>query len=123
MADAVEKKRESEKKIVTQMIFLFCRHKHHKLTRSISNQTHLLCSDCHRLTLYAQERSDRCPFMAEKTFCANCSIHCYETKMREKIREVMRYAGPLMIFYHPLEACKHIVSSYIEKKRLEKRDA
>lgn len=118
MADAVEKKRENEKKIVTQMISLFCRRKHHARSRSIMNQEELLCSDCHRLSLYAQERSDRCPFMAEKTFCANCSIHCYETKMREKIREVMRYAGPRIVFYHPIVAVKHVLSSYIEKKKI-----
>lgn len=120
MADAVEKKRENEKKIVAQMISFFCRRKHHKRSRSITDHGELLCSDCHHLSLYAQEKSDRCPFMAEKTFCANCSIHCYETNMREKIREVMRYAGPRMIFYRPCEAIKHVLSSFIEKRRLEK---
>ena len=30
----------------------------------------------------------------EKTFCSNCTVHCYRPEMRERIRTVMRYAGP-----------------------------
>ncbi len=29
----------------------------------------------------------------EKTFCANCKVHCYKPEMREKIRAVMRFFG------------------------------
>jgi antitoxin component of MazEF toxin-antitoxin module len=29
--------------------------------------------------------------------------------MRDKIRTVMRYAGPRMIFYHPVLAIKHLL--------------
>ena len=31
--------------------------------------------------------------------------------MREKIREVMRFSGPRLIFYHPIMAVRHIVES------------
>ncbi len=43
-------------------------------------------------------------------FCSKCPIHCYKPKMREHIREVMRYSGPRMIFYHPIIAIKHMLS-------------
>lgn len=36
---------------------------------------------------------------------------------REKIREVMRFAGPRMLLYHPAMALRHVVSSMREKKR------
>ena len=43
-----------------------------------------------------------------------------ESKMSaEKIREVMRFSGPRMIFYHPYLAIKHVIESKKEKKRLE----
>ena len=29
--------------------------------------------------------------MKEKTFCANCKVHCYKPEMREQIRQVMRF--------------------------------
>ena len=40
--------------------------------------------------------------------------------MREKIREVMRFSGPRMLFYHPTVAIRHIIESVKEKKRMEK---
>ena len=33
------------------------------------------------------------------------SVRC----MREKIRAVMRYSGPRMIFHHPFAAIRHLV--------------
>ena len=40
--------------------------------------------------------------MESKTFCSNCRVHCYCPDMREKIRMVMRFSGPRMLFYHPV---------------------
>ena len=37
--------------------------------------------------------------METKTFCSNCKVHCYKPEMRKKIRAVMRFSGPRMIFY------------------------
>ena len=68
---------------------------------------------------YARSRSDHCPFMETKTFCANCRVHCYKSEMREKIREVMRFSGPRMLFVHPIMAIHHVISTKREKKRLE----
>ena len=31
--------------------------------------------------------------MEQKTFCANCKVHCYKPEMREQIRKVMRFSG------------------------------
>ena len=39
--------------------------------------------------------------------------------MREKIRAVMRFSGPRMIFHHPLMAICHVIETKKEKKRLE----
>ena len=46
-----------------------------------------------------------------KKFCSCCKVHCYKSGMREKIREVMRFSGPRLIFYHPIMAVRHIVES------------
>lgn len=100
-------KREREKKIVSQMITLYCRKKHR--TKAT------LCAECAALDAYARERSDKCPFMETKTFCSNCKVHCYRPDMRERIREVMRFSGPRMIFYHPVAAVRHLIESRREK--------
>ena len=108
----VSTKREREKKIVSQMIALYCKKKH--------GGKKGLCTECEELMQYARLRSDKCPFMETKTFCSNCKVHCYKPDMREKIREVMRYSGPRMIFTHPITAVRHVIESKKEKRRLEK---
>ncbi len=107
----VQDKRTREIETVTQMIALYCRKKHGGLN---------LCPECAALADYARQRSERCPFMETKTFCSNCRVHCYRPEMREKIREVMRFSGPRMIFYHPVMALRHVIESKKEKKRLER---
>ena len=95
-------KREREKQLVSQMIALYCKKNHGGKT---------LCPDCAALDAYARQRSDKCPFMETKTFCSNCAVHCYRPDMREKIRLVMRFSGPLMILYHPILAIRHVIAS------------
>jgi hypothetical protein len=110
MTKDIKAKREREKVIVSQMIALYCK-KNHKTDR--------LCPDCFALDNYARQRSDKCPFMETKTFCSNCKIHCYKPEMRDKIRIVMRFSGPRMIFHHPIAAVRHIIETRKEKKKLE----
>ena len=105
----VQDKREKEKEVVSLMIRLYCRKKHGGKT---------LCPDCTALEAYARSRSDRCPFMAEKSFCSNCKVHCYKPEMREKIRAVMRFSGPRMLLYHPLMALCHVLATQREKRRI-----
>ncbi|MGN0479937.1 MAG: nitrous oxide-stimulated promoter family protein [Lachnospiraceae bacterium] len=112
MGKSVDTRREREKKLVSQMIALYCRKKH--------GGRHALCEECAELDGYARQRSDKCPFMETKTFCVNCKVHCYKPAMREKIREVMRFSGPRMIFSHPITALRHVIETGKEKKRLEK---
>ena len=58
---------------------------------------------------YATRRLDRCVFGDDKPTCANCKVHCYTATKREEVRVVMRYAGPRMMWRHPVLALAHIV--------------
>ena len=111
-ADKTALKREREKRVVAMMILLYCRKRH--------GSKGALCPDCEALRRYSCERSDKCPFMQNKTFCSNCRVHCYKPEMREKIREVMRFSGPRMIFRHPIMAVRHLIETKKEKKRINK---
>lgn len=111
MKGGVDSKREREKAMVTEMIALYCKKQH--------GTKQGLCPDCQALTDYACSRSDRCPFMETKTFCSNCRVHCYKPDMRERIRAVMRFSGPRMLFHHPVAALRHVIETKKEKKRLE----
>ena len=86
---------------VAAMIRRYCRDRHHT--------TDGLCPECAKLLAYARRRLTRCPFQERKTTCGKCPVHCYAPAMRERIREVMRYAGPRMLFSHPLLALMHLL--------------
>ena len=103
-------KRMREKHIVSEMIALYCRKNH-------GAKKGMLCNECAQLIAYAHERSDKCPFMENKTFCSNCRVHCYQPGMRDQIRTVMRYSGPRMLKTHPILAIRHLIESKAEKHR------
>ncbi len=105
------KKREQEKQVVRLMIQLYCQGVHK--TKKEGNH---LCPSCQALSDYAWQRVDLCPLMEEKTFCSNCKIHCYAPQQREDIQQVMRYAGPRMILYHPWLAIRHLWYSKVLKQ-------
>lgn len=109
----IAKKRRKEQYVVEQMIDLYCRKNHSEY----DHKNHHMCPQCQQLADYAKQRSEKCPFMEEKTFCANCKVHCYKPDMREKIRVVMRYSGPRMLFYHPILAIWHLLCSIKEKRK------
>lgn len=84
------------------MIRLYCRKKH-------KNKSDILCDECNELKEYAHFRLDKCPFGDEKMACADCEIHCYKPEMREKVQEMMRFSGPRLILYHPLDVFIHFL--------------
>ena len=82
------------------MVNIFC-HDHHHPHQDI-------CHDCQALLDYAHQRLDKCPFEDQKPACNKCTVHCYSAKMRDKVRQVMLYAGPRMTLRHPLLALQHM---------------
>lgn len=104
----LDKKRQKEQRVVTEMIRLYCRKNHRIL---YNRHTKQMCPECEKLAEYAVSRSEHCPHMQEKTFCSACKTHCYSPDMREKIRTVMRFSGPRIMLYHPLLALWHLVCS------------
>mgnify|MGYP000320682944 FL=1 len=107
----IEKKRKQEIEMLDCMIRIYCRGNHGTKEK--------LCEDCQALREYAVTRTQKCPFMETKTFCSNCRVHCYRPDMREKIRAVMRWAGPRMLLHHPVAAARHVIETKREKKKLE----
>lgn len=101
MTKSVQTKREREKKVVQEMIHIYC--------RSVHKHRGGLCPECQTLLDYAHHRSDVCPFMENKTFCSQCKVHCYSPQNREQIRRVMRFSGPRMLLHHPVLAVLHLI--------------
>ncbi|MCF8368057.1 MAG: nitrous oxide-stimulated promoter family protein [Bacteroidales bacterium] len=101
------KRIEREKQTVNSMIALYCKRHHKPIERT--------CDECNSLIQYSNARLDKCVFGSEKPVCSKCPVHCYKAEMREKIREVMRYAGPRMMFRHPRLALLHVVDKFRNK--------
>ncbi len=92
-------KAENEIETIELMLELYCGGNHG--TRSG------LCEDCRELLDYTRARVEACPQLDNKPTCKECTVHCFAKSRREKIRQVMRYAGPRMVVYHPVRAVRH----------------
>ncbi|MDE7265406.1 MAG: nitrous oxide-stimulated promoter family protein [Clostridia bacterium] len=106
---------EKEKRLIPVMIKKFCRGRHKTKGKE-------LCGECAELAEYALFRLSKCPYKINKKFCSFCKIHCYKPEMREKIKAVMKYSGPKMLFSHPVFAISHVVQMVKYKNKL-KREA
>lgn len=107
-AEAPDDKRADEKRTVEKMICIYCRG-HHK--KNPDTRGTVPCDECRELIEYAHSRIDSCPHIEAKTFCSACKTPCYRADMRERIRSVMAYAGPRMIFIDPKSAFRHLMIS------------
>jgi hypothetical protein len=97
-------RRRREQKTVDAMLRMYCRGHGHSRDAGA-----LLCADCGALREYAARRLERCLFGDAKPACSNCVVHCYRPDMRERVREVMRWAGPRMLLRHPVLAVLHLI--------------
>ena len=102
---------DQEIKTVGIMIEIYCRH-HHGSDK--------LCKRCEELYSYARQRTLKCKFGEEKPACGKCQIHCYKPDMKSKIRDVMKFSGPKMIYSHPILAIRHLMAAHREAPTKEK---
>lgn len=98
--DSVRRSREF--RTIVAMLRMYCRAHH-------APGTAPLCAACSELHDYAKRRLERCVFGEAKPTCANCTVHCYKASMRERIRQVMAWAGPRMLWRHPVLAIRHLI--------------
>jgi hypothetical protein len=90
---------------IAAMMRIYCRDHHGAAARDDGG----LCPECQTLMAYARKRLALCTYGPDKPTCVNCPIHCYGRKQREEVRQVMRYAGPRMLWRHPWLAIAHVI--------------
>jgi len=90
-----------ELKTIKVMLGIYCRAHH---STSFSE-----CRECMALLNYAKIRLSCCPFQENKPTCGNCRIHCYQKEKQERVKQVMRFAGPRMMLRHPFLALCHLL--------------
>lgn len=106
----IARRRLREKRTISQMVALYCADNHtdaERTERAYCGEA--LCPECLAIDSNAVLRTERCRNMKDKTSCEKCGNHCYRLEDRERIRAVMRYAGPRMLGKHPLAALRHLM--------------
>jgi len=103
-----------EQRTITAMLGIYCRDHH--------QSDDALCDDCAKLLDYAHRRLAVCPFGEDKPACNRCQVHCYSAKMRERVKQVMRYTGPRMLTRHPVLALFHILDKIKKSPKLADRE-
>lgn len=93
-----------ERKTIGLMIEMYCNHFH--------DSKEQLCEDCSELLKYGNLRLDNCVFGDKKPVCAKCPIHCYKSEMKEKVKKVMRYSGPRMMYTHFVLGIRHLFDRF-----------
>ena len=93
-------KLEREKVTIMTMVKIYCA-KYHKAGGD-------LCADCQDLAEYAIKCITRCRYGEGKPACGLCPTNCFLGDSYTRIAAIMRYAGPRMLYKHPLLACSHI---------------
>lgn len=94
-----------EQRTVRIMVSMYC-HRHHLPAAPGATR---LCAQCAALLDYADSRVTACRFGERKPVCSACSVHCFRPVQRERMRAVMRYAGPRMALHHPYLAFRHLL--------------
>ena len=105
-----------EKKLIPEMIRIYCLGNHKESRKEEGVKGKELCSKCKELAEYAEFRLEKCPFKKNKGFCSFCKIHCYKPKYRAEMKAVMRYSGSRMLLSHPIFAMSHVVAMLKHKK-------
>jgi uncharacterized paraquat-inducible protein A len=93
--------RSLETETIKKMIMIYCHDVH-------GTEKGELCSECSGLLDYAKQRIDKCFYGDQKPVCSKCKVHCYKPEMRNKIKEVMRYSGPRMLFKSPVLSLRYM---------------
>lgn len=92
----------TQRRTLEAMIRIFCHGRHGWRSG--------LCPECQELLEYAGMRLENCPFQEHKPRCSQCPVNCYKPNMRNRIRAVMKYAGPRMLFRHPVLSGVHYLT-------------
>ncbi|MGU3525071.1 nitrous oxide-stimulated promoter family protein [Enterobacteriaceae bacterium C23F] len=108
-----------EKLTIRRMIALYAR----RCPQAMPDDKHYQA-----LNAYADKRLDKCVFGEDKPACKQCPVHCYQPVKREEMKQIMRWAGPRMLWRHPILTVLHLlddrrpVPELPEKYRPKKRE-
>ena len=103
---------EREKRMVDAMVIIYCR-AHHVYSGAP-------CVKCAELGVYAKNRLENCRYQENKPVCGRCGLTCYNSQNKDLAETVFNYAGPRMMFQHPLMGLQHFLDAFRNNDQLKK---
>jgi len=101
-----------EKRMVDAMVLIYCK-AHHGYGGSP-------CVQCSDHGVYAKNRLENCRYQEKKPVCGRCGLTCYNSENKGYAEEVLTYAGPRMMFEHPLLGLQHFLDAFRNNDQLRK---
>ena len=93
-----------EQDSISKMIAIYCNKQH--------NSSHKLCEECKNISEYASKCISLCQYGANKPVCGKCPSNCFRGDMYGKMVKIMRFAGPHMLYKHPILTARHILDAF-----------
>jgi hypothetical protein len=110
--NTLTKNRKNDIRLIGKFVEVYCAGKHGAVERDpLALPDDLgelrICRECAAFLEYAVTKRLNCPLEAEKPSCKHCRIHCYDRARREKMREIMSYAGRRLMLRGRLDYVWH----------------
>jgi hypothetical protein len=110
--ETITSRQKKDIRLIGKFVEVYCSGKHEKSVRKSvvlpsGLAERIICPDCEAFFEYAVTKRMRCPLEAEKPTCKHCRIHCYDKQRREKVREIMSYAGRRLMMRGRLDYLWH----------------
>jgi hypothetical protein len=106
---------EREKRMVEAMVLIYCEAHH--------GGSGAPCVKCAELGVYAKSRLENCRYQEKKPVCGRCGLTCYNMQNKEYAETIFNYAGPRMMFEHPLLGLQHFLDAFKNNNQLKKQGA
>jgi hypothetical protein len=110
--ETMNREQKKDIRLIGKFVEVYCAGKHQtaehaSITLSADLGERSLCKECEAFLEYAVAKRLKCPLEAEKPSCKHCRIHCYDKSHREKVREIMSYAGRKLMMRGRLDYLWH----------------
>ncbi|OGT97669.1 MAG: hypothetical protein A2079_05680 [Geobacteraceae bacterium GWC2_48_7] len=110
--ETITKHQKKDIKLIGKFVEVYCIGKHGDTARKLfilpgGAGERIFCQECFSFMEYAIAKRMKCPLETEKPSCKHCRIHCYASEQREKVREIMGYAGRKLMLRGRLDYIWH----------------
>ena len=123
-AQPIERRKRKDLKTLALFVGIYCRGRHPDRARQPMTKQDLpphfpaaragidhlpgVCPECRKLLLHALVKRLACP-MVPKPMCKHCPRQCYAPAYRQRIRQVMKYAGRRLVLGGRLDYLYHLL--------------